>query len=441
MIPYILSFLSIVSFVFLLFRKPKAETYLLFVLFAIPFMELKIVPSYYGGFKAFDIISYLALFFLFNDFLTVRDRLKNSFYLILSLLFIVITVLGKIYSEFVADGIVVILQILPIFIFARFLTLYCQTYWSDRFKLIRALKAGFMVSVAFIVLQLLFGLGISFYGDLNPNTFNEASGVIRYPGFFDDSQVNGQYLAMGSFIFLILEKGGTIKNKRINYLFFILTVVGILLAGSRSPLGGFLIGCTILVFLAGKKIRTYGMILGVLSILVYMLFASQLHIFNRSKNLSDDYLFRESIWTETFDIIKERPLLGIGVGNYENYTKKYNQNLFVEIEGNEIIFLDQPENGYLKILVEHGIVVFAIFVIFLILPILKNLIAFQYINKKEVVFLVASLCSWLVAFSTVYSISDYRLLLVVTTCICLLIANYNNLGTSNEVILNAETES
>lgn len=426
MLPYILSFLTILGFVALVFFRPTVETYVLYALFTIPFVDLKIVPSYYGGFKAFDIISYLALIILFNDFIAIKGRFRDSFYFLLSILFIFITILGKIYSEFLADGIFTILQLFPIFIFTRFLIIYCSNDIYNRFKIFNALKTGFALALGFMLLQMGFGLGFSFYDGLNPNTFNETSGIVRYPGFFDDSQVNGQYLAMGSFIFLIMQDKISKMAQNINYSLFVLTIIGILLAGSRSPLGGFLVGCALLVFFAGKRIRMYAIAMGIVGAITFLILAPQLDIFNRSKNLSDDFLFRESIWEETIDIVKENPFLGIGIGNFENYTTKYNQNLYLEIETGEILFFDQPENGYLKILVEHGVLVFAIFLLFLLLPLTKNLISYRHKENQWVVFIMASFVSWLVSFSTVYSISDYRLLIVVGTCISLLIISSKN---------------
>lgn len=170
----------------------------------------------------------------------------------------------------------------------------------------------------------------------------------------------------------------------------------------------------------------YAIAMGIVGAITFLILAPQLDIFNRSKNLSDDFLFRESIWEETIDIVKENPFLGIGIGNFENYTTKYNQNLYLEIETGEILFFDQPENGYLKILVEHGVLVFAIFLLFLLLPLTKNLISYRHKENQWVVFIMASFVSWLVSFSTVYSISDYRLLIVVGTCISLLIISSKN---------------
>lgn len=426
MLPYILSFLSILGFGFFIVKRPTIETYILYVLFALPFVELKILPSYYGGFKAFDIISYAALLILFKEFVAIKGKGNTRFYFIFSILFIVITALGKLYSEFIDDSVYVLLQLLPIFIFSHFLILYCQSDSKSYSKVISGLKKGFIIALIFIAFQIVFGLGFSFYEELNPNTFHESSSLIRFPGFFDDSQVNGQYLAVGSFIFLIAGKTVGKKKKMWGYLLFVLTIFGIFLSGSRAPLGGFLLGCIFIILFSSKKVKTYAVSLLIIGALIGLVFIPNIGIFSRTKNLTDDFLFRESIWLETIEILEERPFLGIGLGNYSKFTQKYNPDLYLEIRPGEIVFFDQPENGYLKILVEHGILAFIIFLSFLAIPLLKNLKGLQSGTDQATVFLMASILSWLVAFNTVYSISDYRLLIVVVTCLGLLISNTIN---------------
>jgi O-antigen ligase len=80
---------------------------------------------------------------------------------------------------------------------------------------------------------------------------------------------------------------------------------------------------------------------------------------------------------------------------------------------NEIVFLDQPENGYLKILTEFGgpgfLVVFAL----IIGSMVGGLRAwFKKQTDSRVLFFIAPIICWLVSFISLYSITDRRNLIV-----------------------------
>ena len=115
-------------------------------------------------------------------------------------------------------------------------------------------------------------------------------------------------------------------------------------------------------------------------------------------------------------------MLGIGLGNFKDYTAKYNQNLYLEIEPGVYEYFTQPENGYFKILVEHCVIAFIIFCLFFILPFLKiaRHIFFKSVRPHSI-YVVASLLSWLTSFNTVYSLSDYRILISISIFVLYLI--------------------
>jgi len=428
MLTYIISFLTISLFVLIFVFRPTVETYLKFVFYAIPFINLKILPAYFGGFRAFDIISFLAFLVLFKNFILVDKRKKNFGYIVLCILFLGLTVLSKITSEYTADTWSAIPQLFSIFIFARFLYQYCIQGEQYHQNVYHWVKIGVFTGLAFMLYQLLFGFGISITGGLNSNVgIGGEAGTIRYPGFFADSQISGQYLAVGSFIFLILANSAKDKYKRYYYYgFYGITVFGVLLAGSRSPLGGLLLSGVFLTLFLGATVRKYVFGIAILGILAFFLFAPKINVLERSDSLDDDYLFRQAIWSETADIIYENPSLGIGYNNFSSHLTKYNQDLYLELGPGDLWYFRQPENGYLKIIVEHGIPAFCVFILIIGAPIYRAILKqnlFKY--GKVALFLAGGLLSWLVSFNTIYSISDYRLLLVVSTYVVLIICNSN----------------
>ncbi|MDF4201835.1 O-antigen ligase family protein [Maribacter sp. SA7] len=266
-------------------------------------------------------------------------------------------------------------------------------------------------------------MNFTFYTALGQNTFDEATGLIRYPGMFSESQYNGQFLALSSFLFMIMDKS---KNKNQNYLIyfgFVLFLIAIVLAGSRSALGGFVLGCIFLVSISSIRIKLYTILSFVFGTFAFYLYKPDSGIFGRAENLGDDLSFRQSIWTETSFIIDKYPMLGIGFGNFESYLMKYHQDMYLQIESDgELIYFTQPENGYLKILVEQGYLAFIIFILLLAIPFFQN-IYLAVLGKlpRYKGFVMAGLISWIVAFNTVYSFLDYRLLVMVASFTVILI--------------------
>lgn len=386
-------------------------------------MDQKIAPEAYGGFKVFDVISFYALIFLVKAFVTISLKSRNNYYFLLFVAFIIIYLIGGLASAYPDKTYLNTIKILPIFIFARFFLIECYKDFSFHVKAIRAIKISYLLAVGFLIIQVIVGLKFTFYPSLHPNTIDPIFKIVRYPGVFYDSQAHGQFLAMGSFLFLYTKDAIFIKRPYINYIVFIIIVTGITIAGSRAAFGGFAVGLVVVFFLAAQKYRIYGIVLGVVIAGIFMVVSPKSGVFDRAKNLSEDYLFRQRIWKEAFEISKDHPYLGIGYGNYQSYIKKYAQNQYIEIEDGEMIYFDQPENGYLKIMVELGFIGFAIFMLFLLTPLINGFVYYlKNIFDSKVAYLMASLISFMVAFNTVYSIYDYRLLLMMTSLIILLIA-------------------
>lgn len=420
MLQYILALLTILVFVILIIRKPQVETYVLYVMAVLPLMDTKILPLEYGFIKTFDVVSVISLILFFNSF--VNFKKTNTFwgFLVLTISLWTFTLLSNVYSEFGFTNSHLLYQVFTIFIYTRFLFIYCRK-WQNRYKVVKAFKYGFTIALIFMGLQILIGPQFSL-GGMGLNVINETTGVIRYPGIFMESQYNTQFLAMGCFIFFVAKKNLSNQKKYLNYLGFAISVVFIFFAGGRSALGGFLIGILILFLAASVRIKMIGILAGLLFLSIYFISAPQNGIFSRSENLGDDINFRQEIWKETYTIIKKHPLLGVGFGNFSPYITKYHNDLYLEITPGEFTYFNQPENGYLKILVEQGVLAFSSFLLLILIPATRT--ALGLINKTiayNMIFFLAGLSAWLVAFNTVYSLLDYRLLAMAGTWITMMI--------------------
>ena len=420
---YILPGIALLLFALnIYFKGNTVQSCLLFVLTLLPLMDLKITNEALGGFKVFDAICIYSVVFLLKDFTTINRYNPNNFYFLLFVLFAIVVLLGGLASEFPSRAYLNFFKILPIFIFARFFLTECYKDPEFYLKAIKGLKVAYLTALSFLLIQWVVGLKFTYYPELSPNTVDPIFLITRYPGIFYDSQASGQYLALGSFLFLYIEKGAPRKTYIFNYLVFVVSIVGISLAGSRSAFGGFALGVVVVFFMAAKQYRIHGIIAAIAGYLIFTFVSVQTGVFDRAKNLSEDFLFRQSIWKEAFEISKKHPLLGIGSGNYQNYVIRHAQGQYLEVADGQLVYFDQPENGYLKIMSELGFIGFGIFVLYLIVPLIKGLVFYiKGIFDERVAFFMAALLSWAVAFNTVYSIYDYRILIMVVSMIIFIV--------------------
>lgn len=417
----ILPVIVFIGFIVTFHYKGSVQTYLLFVLYLLPFMAFKVVKEDWGGFKIFDIITFYSLFFLFRRFSSVLVRRENRSYFLLFLLMILITFLGILASEFPGNALIKVLKILPVFIFSRFLVTECLIDREFFKKIIHALKASFIFCLLFLLIQVFVGLDFTWYPSLNPNIADSAGEFIRFPGVFYDPQSHGQYLALGSFLFLVYP-GKSRRYVFFNVFIFLVAILTITITGSRSAFGGFCVGLALVLTLAGKRYISLVIICLFLGFLAYNFFFAHSPVFHRTGTVGEDLEFRQSIWNDAFQIANDNPYLGIGWGNYQNYIMRHSQDQYLVID-DELLYFDQPENGYLKILVEIGYFGFIIFLMFIIQPIIRGVRIFL-LNSSDFtsIFLIASLISWMVSFNTVYSFFDERILIIVVSILALLVA-------------------
>lgn len=418
----IISLLSVLSyFIFVLMGADIKKNYLLYTVFLFPFMDLFITTQDWGGYKVFDIISYFTVILLIGK--PKNWRSINTLYTATSFLLMVVLIVGSLHSEFIARSFVFLSQFVTVFIYASILVRQLHQEPTFIYDILKGLKFSCLFSLGFLALQLIFGLSVALYKlNLNASAYDS---IIRYPSYFEDPQKYGQFLAMSSFIFLIENPAKKI-NSLIGQALFFLVIIALFLTGVRAAFTGLCVGMIILFLFGDKKYKILGIACAVIVIITAVFFANHFAIFNRGADVNDTASVRYAYWEGAYKIFLQNPLLGIGIGNYQNYVSLHAQDQFWLFFGT-YEYMDHPESGYLKLLVEFGVLGFILLLFLIFVPVIN---AFYVIinpvfadGKKILLFVSASLICWLVAFVTVYSFSDLRIGIFVVTLISILISS------------------
>lgn len=197
---------------------------------------------------------------------------------------------------------------------------------------------------------------------------------IRVESLLENSNNLGAFFVIAIFpciMLLIYEKD---RKKKIFYLISsLLFLFNIVTSFSRNAWLGFAIGCLLIIVMYEFRFFIPVAILGGAS-----LFIPQ--IFNRIKEFGDlsQNLSRIKLWETAFYMIKDHPILGVGIGNfaslYDEYIKKYRDLRYCGYK----VF--HPHNIFLKIQSELGIIGTIVFTIMIIFIIVKLR---QLINREE----------------------------------------------------------
>lgn len=417
-----LAILCVLAFVILLlWSNSRRRLYVLYVLFALPLMDFQITPSAQGGFTVFDAISYFSLIFIIKDFRFTTNQ--NAGYFVIFLLLAFVLTLGSVESEFVHTSLISLSQFFPIFIFTKSVMDEINEEPDFTQRIIHASRVICLVSVVFLMCQIVLGLKFSLYPGLNTNTFVGDSA--RYPSFFNDPQKYAQYLSMSSFLFLIPTNSLSILNRK-RYLFFGAVIIAMFLTGARAAFSGLVIGLAIVYLIGESKYRTAGIVAGVFGYIIILLFGQYFPLFNRGESYSESYEFRNQIWKEALQIYRANSLLGIGIGNYQSYVALYSPDQFWFMPEGEIMYFDHPESGYLKMLTEYGTFAFILICSFVIIPIFAAVRNFlNHFTDNRIFYFIGAITGWLISYITVYSLSDRRVLILVGLNIILLIMASN----------------
>jgi O-antigen ligase len=290
--------------------------------------------------------------------------------------------------------------------------------------IIKYLKLGCILSLVFLLIQLILGIKFTFYPDLNPNTYlGLSTGALRFPSYFQDPQKYAQYLSMIGFLFLMNRETKS-KPDILNIVLFILVILAIFLTGSRAAFGGMLIG--LLIILLAKKSKTWiiAIFFGLIGYFIITNYSENFSLFNRNEDVNASLDVRNEIWKKDLLIFSLNPLLGIGIGNHHNYIVTHSRNEYYLID-KEVVYYG-TESGYLQILIECGLLGFVLIFLLILIPVINALLTYLRFKNFNIICLVAPVISWMMAFTTVNSLSDNRILVLLITLLCLLIVSKNS---------------
>lgn len=400
-------------------RKLIRRNYLLFILFAFPLIDLNILPASMGGFTVFDFLTYSTFFLLIFSETKAESSPNEILYSVLVFILLILLLIGSLSSEFVFNSLLELIKLSGVVIFIYLLYKECL---DDRFfylKIIRYLKIAGIFSLIFLICQQVFGLKITLY-NFAPNV-SQLDTMIRYPSFFVDPQQFAQFLAMISFLFLLHVPFEKKVEKYLNKAMFLLILAAIFTTGVRAALLGVATGFLI-TLLFGKKQKFISIYFTIFFLVISYFFSSYFVLFNRNIDSAAMAGIRMEYWSKAIDIFKQNPYLGIGIGNYQSFVSIHDHTQVWDYFG-EIEYISHPESGYLKLLVEYGIFAFIIGTFFLISPLSKSLriLTRQTDHHPTLLFVTSSIFTWLVAFGTVYSFADVRIVVLLIFLISIII--------------------
>jgi O-antigen ligase len=408
MIQKIIAILVLTAFITVMFltKKDRNVVFVDFLLISFPFISIDLFPSLFS-FRLFDILIFLFLLFFYSN---KNHQYPNKLKQIIKYLFfllVISNILRTVYQSDIslsfASGSI---QLFSLFIFSGIVydNFNTSIYYVKRIQQLFLFMLIF--SFVFLFLQIVFGTDFTF--SKSPN-INISGGIItRYPSYFQDPQKYGQFLAALSFPVLFASHSS--KISLLGIIMFFISLIALMFTGARAPILGILISASLLLPSLSTRIKFLFLVflLG-LAFSIY-LYQDYIPVLNRA-TLDDSYSFRNEIWKDAIQIFHDNPL-GIGFGNYASYVEVFNPDQFW-ISDNDVTYFDHPESGYLKNLVEFGVIGFIPLILIIILVLFKGF--FDYFKFKfllKLVFTMAFL-TWVIGYSTVYSLGDVRITVIV----------------------------
>ncbi len=207
------------------------------------------------------------------------------------------------------------------------------------------------------------------YGSLQIFGFNplKYGGELLEKGRIFSSMANPNDLALYCSLIFFLGLYYVIEKKN-KYLLPLIIWALVILAFSKSSSG-------ILAVLLSGMLLSLSFKKSVRILLFFLFLVILVSVLTSTVCLkSDSAFYRSYIWEDTFRMIEQKPLLGWGLGSFAYvYPAFRNPKLFLLLKDHQIEFL-HPENYYLNLAAEGGIV-------YLLLFIAMNVILFYYLLK------------------------------------------------------------
>lgn len=340
--------------------------------------------------------------------------------------------------------------------FLRFYIVFVTAYhylqkpgWINKFHLLIAL--GLAITAFSVILQKITGVSFMLYQERG---LVDAGGsmIKQGTGFFQDPQKAGQFMAVFLTYFTILWSKKALHGKwlkRIALLAIVLSIPALLITVSRLAIASGLAASAIGFFLLNKS-SLQGRFF-VISILLVLLSAFKIlgngrliekilpvEVVKRFETAETSYEGRFQIWKDSWHIFKVNPVTGIGPGNYQEYwMQKYPYLRKTKEAGGYVP--DQPENGYLKILYEGGLLG-SIGALYFLSGFIRTVVRNLNRKKDEIVRSNAwasliGLAVFLATFTTLFTISDPRNALIPLILLMVLLAGRTELSNINPAVI------
>lgn len=345
-----------------------------------------ILPLSRAGISFFVILLPI-LWMIEGDFKRKYQQIKSNKLLVAIVIYLLFSFTSALYS----DNIEQTLNVLRL-----------NSYWLLLFVIATSIKkeqipliiSSFLTGM-FISEVIAYGVFFEFW------TFKHAT--VENPSpfmFWIDYSV---FMAFTSILLLnrVLSKNYNLKEKIFFILFFISVTGNLFLAIGRTGQVAFIVAIFVLMILH-YRLSIKSILLSLLFLTTIFITAYQLSdsfkirsqaglkdIQNiQEMNLNGSWGIRVAFWITTFDIVKQHPILGIGLGDFKDETAKIvNTTNYPYLNDNTKKFMsdNDPHNQYLLVLLQMGIVGLSIF-LYMIYQILKLNIKDSEIKELSILF-------------------------------------------------------
>jgi len=208
--------------------------------------------------------------------------------------------------------------------------------------------------------------------NLNQLTYVSGLQIYRAGGFFQDPQRAGAFLACMITFLLLLSIRGRFRGMNLRFVVWAAIAVScaaLITTISRSAILACLFVSGVALFASNRwnalaKLAVMGSAV-IVAIVVTLTPADMwlsivpATVSERFQRSNEEFDNRLAIWFDTWDMFADHPLTGIGAGSFRSYlieTRPTTFNYYDIGTAEGVIYIpDQPENGYLKILYEGGI--------------------------------------------------------------------------------------
>jgi len=201
-----------------------------------------------------------------------------------------------------------------------------------------------------------------------------ANPYFKVTGSWVNPNVTAMFLALTTPILLNGFFENEKRKKIVHRLLLCLTIIAQLLLNCRTAWMGSLVSMIVFVFFNWyvldklKSLRLPGRIL-VLILGLVILYLSAMFIYFQKKNSSEGRLF---IWSQTLKVIKSHPVLGVGLGKFEQTYNIQQANYFKNINSStqnkaNARYVKTAYNDFLELTAEGGMVALILYLVFWIL--------------------------------------------------------------------------